>query len=181
MKSAFRIIALTVMAAGITWATTVRPMSIDRLAQFATSVVEAHVDQTWSDWDAQHTRIYTYTRVKVSRALKGTPADTVVVKQLGGSAGGYTQHVSGVQHMRSGERAVLFLRPSASGDGTMVVVGLMQGQFRVMRDANTGTDFVSNGVAGADEMNSSSVREYRGSRLTLKEMEARVRKAVTRE
>lgn len=162
-------------------ATMVKPMSVEQLANAASLVVDGQASDTWASWNPQHTRIYTYTRVRVSRALKGVPADTVVVKQLGGSAGGYTQHVSGVQHMRSGERAVLFLRPSASGDGTMVIVGLMQGQFRVMRDSTTGTDFVSNGVAGADEMNSSTVREYRGSRLTLKEMETRVHKAVTRE
>jgi hypothetical protein len=102
----------------------------------------------------------------------------VVVKQVGGSAEGYTQHVAGAQTMRSGERAVLFLRPSETGDGTMVIVGLMQGHFRVARDTQRGTNIVSNGMMGADQLSGASVKSYQGSTLTLSEMEARIRKAA---
>jgi hypothetical protein len=163
-------------------ATMVKPMSVEELSTAATHIVEGQAQDTWTSWNATHTRIYTFTRVKVSRALKGSSAsDTVVIKQVGGSAGGYTQHVAGVQPMQTGEQALLFLRPSQSADGTMVIVGLMQGHFRVARDSQSGQVVVSNGVMGAEEFSGNKVKAYRGNSLTLSQMEARIRKAVPRE
>jgi hypothetical protein len=159
----------------------VKPMSIEELSSAASNIVEGQAVESWASWNPMHTRIYTYTRVKVSRTLKGSVADMVVVKQVGGSAGGYTQRVAGVQAMQNGEQAVLFLRPSEAGDGTMVVVGLMQGHFRVARDSQTGATVVGNGVIGTEELNGGKVQSYRGSALTLGQMEARIRKAVARD
>lgn len=176
-------IALVLFIACTAQATMVKPMSVEELTSEASAIVEGQAIETWTSWNAVHSRIYTYTRVRVSKTLKGAQADTVVVKQLGGSAGGYTQHVSGVRAMQTGEDALLFLRPSEAHDGTMVVVGLMQGHFRYARDTKTGDTIVNNGVIGAEEMqsNSRSIRPYRGSTLTLQQLESRVRQAVGRE
>lgn len=177
------LIAVLLFVAWTAQATMVRPMSVEELTSEASAVVEGQAVETWSSWNAVHSRIYTFTRVRVSKTLKGAQADTVVVKQLGGSADGYTQHVSGVRAMQTGEDALLFLRPSEARDGTMVVVGLMQGHFRYSRDTKTGSTIVNNGVLGAEEMQSNSrkVQPYRGSALTLEHLEARVKKAASRE
>lgn len=171
---------LLLLATTVAVATMVKPMSVEELTVKSSDIVQGQVTESWSSWNPQHTRIYTYSRVKVSRALKGSQPQTVVVKQVGGSAGGYTQRVAGLQTMRSGEQAVLFLRPSEANDGTMVVVGLMQGHFRVARDRSSGKTVVSNGIMGAEEISGQTVKSYQGARLTMGEMEARVRKAVTR-
>lgn len=164
-------------------ATMVKPMSVEELTSEASAVIEGQAVETWSSWNAAHSRIYTFTRVRIAKTLKGTQSDTVVVKQLGGSAEGYTQHVSGVRAMQAGEDALLFLRPSEAHDGTMVVVGLIQGHFRLARDPRTGATTVNNGLLGAEEMQSGSkaVRTYRGSALTLEQLESRVKKAVSNE
>lgn len=81
--------------------------------------------------------------------------------------------------MSNGEHALLFLRPSVAGDGTMVIVGLMQGHFRVMRDQQRGATIVSNGVMGAEQMSGSTVKSYQGASLTLNEMESRIRRVAT--
>jgi hypothetical protein len=164
-------------------ATMVKPMSVEELTSAASVVVEGQASESWTSWNAEHSRIYTFTRVQVSRTLKGSSVQTVVVKQLGGSADGYTQHVSGVRAMQAGEDALLFLRPSEAHDGTMVIVGLMQGHFRLLRDDKTGTTVVSNGVLGAEELQSKTgkVQAYRGSALALEKMEARIKKAVSRD
>jgi hypothetical protein len=171
---------LLLLASTLAVATMVKPMSVEELTVNSTEIVQGQVTESWSSWNPQHTRIYTYSRVKVSRALKGSPPQTVVVKQVGGSAGGYTQHVAGLQTMRSGEQAVLFLKPSDANDGTLVVVGLMQGHFRVARDRASGKTLVSNGIMGAEEVSGQTVRSYQGARLSLDEMETRVQKAVAR-
>lgn len=162
-------------------ATMVKPMSVEELSSAATQIIEGQATDSWTSWNATHTRIYTYTRVKVSRSLKGSATDTLIIKQVGGSAGGYTQHVAGVQAMQAGEQALLFLRPSQNADGTMVIVGLMQGHFRVARDSQTGNTVVSNGVMGSEQVSGNKVQAYRGNTLTLSQMEARIRKAVPRE
>ena len=174
------LIILLFLFAWAAQATMVKPMSVEDLTSAASAVVEGQATESWTSWNAEHSRIYTYTRVQVSRTLKGSASQTMVVKQLGGSADGYTQHVSGVRPMQTGEDALLFLRPSDAHDGTMVIVGLMQGHFRLLRDNATGDKVVSNGVIGAEELqpNTGKVRPYRGSMLTLGQMELRVKKAV---
>ena len=160
-------------------ATTIVPVSVERLAQESTYVVEATALERWSQWSPQHTLIFTYTKFKVSRALKGRSPETIIVKQIGGSAEGYTQKVAGVRHWQPGEEAVLFLQPSNSADGTLEITGLMQGNFLVERSA-TGEPVVSNGVPEVSTIQpgSSSIGTYHGSKMRLQDLEARVQKAV---
>jgi hypothetical protein len=183
MKSAVWVIALTAatlgMASALT-ATTVRPASVERLSQLATVVIEGHATNSWSEWNAQHTAIYTYTQFQVVRTLKGNSASTVLVRQRGGTKDGIRQVLFGVRHFQAGEDAVLFLQPAPETNGTMQVVDLMQGNFRVMHDS-TGTATVSNGVPGVSELTTGGqVRSYNGTRMSLQELETRVRKAVAK-
>jgi hypothetical protein len=160
-------------------ATTIRPMSVEQMTQVASSVVEAHALNSWSAWNAQHTIIYTYTRVQVVNTLKGSPESYMLVKQIGGAAEGYAQQVAGVRHLQPGEDAVLFLYQNNSEPGTHVIVGLMQGQFRASR-TKSGQVLVSNGVPGAEQLRygSKQVTVYQGSAMTLTELESRVRRTL---
>ncbi len=170
------LLGLLALACG---ATTVIPMSVEELTQAASAVVEGTAGESWSAWNAQHTLIYTYTKFQVTRSWKGSPGQTVVVKQLGGAAGGYMQHVAGVRYFQSGEPCVLFLRPSVAQDGTQVVVWLMQGNFRVYTSSR-GETMVSNGMseASAYEAGSGHFSPFTGSPMSKKAMESRVRQAV---
>lgn len=177
-----RLLALAVLwCAVIAAATTVTPMSIEELTSAAPTIVEGQATESWSAWNPQHTLIYTFTRVRVSKTLKGKTESTVLVKQLGGSAEGYTQKVAGVHPMRTGDAAVLFLRPSEARDGTMVIVGLMQGNFRIERDASGGSAVVNNGVPDVRQSTSGEITEYRGAKLTLRQLETRIRRAAANE
>src|SRR6478752_6176987 len=123
--------ATSVFLAALLSATTIVPVSVERLARESSHIVEAQASQSWSQWNPQHSLIFTYTRFQVARDLKGQAPTTIVVKQPGGSAEGYTQKVAGVRHWRSGDQAVLFLRPSQEMDGTLEITGLMQGNFLI--------------------------------------------------
>jgi hypothetical protein len=159
-------------------ATTVKPMSIEDLAAASSAIVEGQATDSWSSWNPQHTLIYTFTRVRVSKTLKGSAGETILLKQLGGSAGGYTQKIAGVHPMRTGDASMLFLRPSEARDGTMVIVGLMQGNFHIEKEARTGAPVVNNGAGDVHQFSAGGVTEYRGAKLTLRQLESRVRKAV---
>lgn len=172
MKNLFRSCIVLLLAAAAS-ATTVVPMSVEELTRAASEVIEAHAVRSWTSWNAQHTLIYTYTTFEVTKSLKGATAESVTVKQVGGSADGYTQKVSGVRQFQDGEDTLLFLRPSVARDGTLVVVGLMQGNFRVQR-SSAGETLVSNGVTGAQQYEHGRVGEFRGTAMRLREAEDRI-------
>ena len=171
-------VLLTMFFAIAASATTVKPLTIEELTAAASMVVEGQAAESWSAWNTQHSLIYTFTRIRVTRSLKGQPLETVLLKQVGGSANGYTQRVAGVNPMKPGDLSVLFLRPSGANDGTMVIVGLMQGDFRIEREATTGSTVVNNGVGDVHQSSTQGVTQYRGAKMTLRQLEARVQRAV---
>ena len=160
-------------------ATTVVARSVEELAARSSHVVVGRAVRTWSEWNAEQRVVFTYTEFAVERSLKGSGPATVTVKQLGGHANGVIQKIAGVRHLRVGEAAVLFLRPSAQHDGTMTVTSLMQGHFR-MKKRDNGEIVVSNGISGASQLNHTegTVSAYKGTEMTLRQLEERVRKVA---
>jgi hypothetical protein len=162
-----------------TLATTVVARSVEELAERSSHVVVGRAVRTWSQWNADQRVVFTYTKFAVERSLKGSAPNTVTVKQLGGHANGVIQKVAGARQLHAGEAAVLFLRPSAQHDGTMAVTSLMQGHFR-MKKRDDGEIVVSNGISGASQLNRAegTVSNYKGSEMTLRQLEERVRKVA---
>lgn len=177
MTRLLRALAVLMACAIAASATTIVPMSIEELTRASSSVVEAHALRSWTSWNPQHTLIYTYTTFRVSRTLKGGAENEVTVKQPGGTADGYTQKVSGVRQFQEGEDTLLFLRPSVAADGSQVVVGLMQGNFRVAHMV-TGEALVSNGVGEAQQYDRGRIQTFTGSSMRLADAEARIAKAA---
>ena len=181
MMRALRTLFLLSLTAGVSLAsaTTLIPMTVEQLAARSTQVVRARAMQSWSEWNAQRTIIYTYTKFQVVKSFKGTPEQTVTVKQLGGRVDNTVQKVSGVRHFTGGEENFLFLQPSQDNDGTMIVTGLVQGNFRLYR-TSTGQVAASNGVpeVSAVQAGTGVVSAYRGSVVTVDELETRIQKAV---
>jgi hypothetical protein len=163
--------AIVLISAGC-FATTVIPMSVERLTTQSTHVVFARALDHRSAWNPDHTRIFTYTRFQVMQTLKGNPTSLITVKQLGGHADGYNMKVAGVRYFANGEDAVLFLQKAS--DSTFSVTGLMQGDFRLGRQSN-GEVVVSNGVPDAKELAATGeVQQYHGARMSLEELRQRV-------
>ena len=160
-------------------ATTIIPMSLERLTASSSHVLEGAPLAAWSQWNAQHNLIYTYTRFQVSNSWKGQAPSVVVVKQPGGTVGNTKEKVYGVRYLRPGEHSVLFLRPSDERDGTLIITGLVQGNFRV-RISQTGQEMVSNGVpeVSSYSLGSGQVSSFSGNRMRLDELRARVVKAA---
>jgi hypothetical protein len=171
----FCLLLVTAIAA----ATTIIPMSVEKLTQSSSHVLEGAAIGTWSQWNAQHNLIYTYTKFQVSSAWKGQAPKVVVVKQPGGIVGNTKEKVYGVRYLRPGVHSVLFLRPSDERDGTLIITGLVQGNFRV-RISPTGQEMVSNGVPEVSSYSVSNreVSSFEGNRMRLAELKARVVKAA---
>jgi hypothetical protein len=164
----FMTLALSVLVCVSALATTVKPMSIQELSDASSNVVHARAIESRSAWNPQRTLIYTYTRFQLIETLKGDSASEFIVRQLGGSAEGYTQKVAGVRPFARGQEVVLFLRPSESG-GVFAVTGLFQGNFNISRSAG-GEGVVSNGVAGVSALQRGSVKTYHGEQMTYRQL-----------
>ena len=172
---------LLLAVSGLLFATTVIPLGVESLTRMSTHVVEGKAVSSTSEWNADHTLIFTYTQFEVQKTLKGQAPNTVMVRQIGGTVDGITQKVAGVRHWNPGEEAVLFLQPSSMQDGALVVTGLMQGNF-LMRHTQAGQTYVSNGMPEAFEYQAAAgeVTSYRGNTMRLEELESRIQKAVVK-
>lgn len=129
---------LLVGAAG---ASTVIALNLNSLSRQAEVIVLGRCRHASVHWNADRTRIYTDWTVAVAQAVKGTPGEQVIVRQLGGELDGIGLMVSGAVRMSAGEEVILFLRPAE--EGVYRVLGLSQGHYRVHTDAVSGAKWVT--------------------------------------
>jgi hypothetical protein len=155
-------------------ATTVRPVSLEHMAARASLVAEGRAVSSHAQWNASHSMIVTYTRFRISRVLKGGAAQEVTIRQPGGSVGMYRDVVYGVRYLKPGDEAALLLKASGDTDGSMIVVGLMQGMFRIERESS-GAAFVSNRASNVQAADgAAATASFHGTRIPLSEFEQRV-------
>lgn len=105
-------------------ATVVLALTMEELTARAPLVVHATAQRSLVAWDEPHAKIWTWTELVVKETLKGTPTETVLVKQPGGVVGEVGQQVSGVATFEPGEEVVLFLEPAPDEPGAFVPVSM---------------------------------------------------------
>jgi hypothetical protein len=139
MKMRARLLAVlvAVLMAASACATTLVRMSLDQLAEASTEIIRGHVVSQQTLWNPEHTRIYTYTTLALEQTYKGNPPSALVVQQSGGTIGKVRVFVAGsIQfHLQAGY--VLFLERSSADPSKFLLVGMMQGAYRIYRDAKT--------------------------------------------
>jgi hypothetical protein len=118
-------------------ATTLVRMSLDQLAEAATEIIRGHVVSQQTLWNPEHTRIYTYTTLALEQTYKGNPPSYLVVQQPGGKIGNVHVFVAGTTQFHAQAVYVLFLERSAADPSKFLLVGMMQGAYRIYRDAKT--------------------------------------------
>lgn len=85
--------------------------------------------------------IHTLVTLRVERAIKGAPGETLTLTILGGTVGKRTLAIDGLPQFRVGERTLVFL---ANNGRTMCpVIGARHGRFNIEHDAGTGRDYVT--------------------------------------
>lgn len=121
--------------------------TLEELVRASSLVVVATPTERHSAWEelAGGRRIVTYTLLKVDRAVVGAPSGEVWVRTLGGAVGKIGQVVSGEARLDLGAPSLLFL---ASADGALVVTGMAQGHYRIVRDEGGATRLAPSPDAG---------------------------------
>ncbi|MDX2033827.1 MAG: hypothetical protein SF339_24340 [Blastocatellia bacterium] len=156
-------------------ATIMQYMEVEELTKLSSDVFHGQVLSTSVDWNAEHTRIYTTIRVRISEAFKGglRRDQLITVTQLGGEKDGMRMDYVGRPEFAAGEWVALFTVRGKRDD--FIVVGLKQGKMRVegseVKRDFTGLMLVDSAAGGG------ALRPItpKTTRLTLNELRTRVR------
>ena len=84
-------------------------LPFDQVAREATLVVRGTLGPITSAWDDSHEVIYSTALLRVNRYFDGVGPQTLLVREVGGTVGNYTQEAIGFPALREGEEVVLFL------------------------------------------------------------------------
>ncbi len=107
-------------------------LPFDAVARNATLVVRGTIGPVTSAWDDAHEVIFSSAPLRVERYLGGTGPETLMVREVGGTVGNYTQEAIGFPTLREGQEVVLFLsRWDDSADWRIEAYN--QGKFQVTR------------------------------------------------
>jgi hypothetical protein len=138
-------LVLLALTAALTSGTTLARLRFDDLAQQSSAV--ARLRCLGSEFRWERGELWTETRFEVLERNKGLLPGLVTVRTMGGIAGHLHSHVDGVPVFRPGEEVYLFLweRPGEP----YRVLGWAQGTFRIVRDADTGNETVTQDSANA--------------------------------
>jgi hypothetical protein len=115
-------------------ATSVLPVSLQRMAQTAEMIFHGTAIGNEVRLDQASGRVATYTSFKVIEVIKGNPGATHTIKQIGGQLPGSNARlvIHGVPRFAVGEEYVIFL-PQASSLGFASPIGLSQGKFDIRK------------------------------------------------
>ena len=123
------------------------PLYLDELIDRSAVAFEGTCVSNRTEREPGSGLVVTYTTFEVHDAVKGSPASTHVIKQIGGSLPeeNFTYRVHGVPAFTVGEDYVVFLA-GVSAAGFSSPMGLAQGRFAVRstpqgREASNGRDF----------------------------------------
>jgi len=130
-----------------------------------------------SHWNEDHTLIFTTSRIRVSRALKGEPGSTFAVEELGGTVGATTLHVSGVPRFTMGEDVLLCAHRTPLG--RWETFGAAQGKFEIARDER-GRVWVDNGFY-REQLAAMVTGGHGQARVPLAALAGRLQAAAARE
>jgi hypothetical protein len=117
-------------------ATTLAPLSFEKLVTGSSAVVYGRVSSVRSQWTADRRFIESVVSIDVIKGIKGGTGEALAFTVPGGQVGRYLNVIPGAPAFATGDLAVFFL--SAQGARLPVTTGLTQGVYRVQRDAASG-------------------------------------------
>ena len=118
-------------------ATTIQALNIEQRTTRSDRIVVASVASVHYQKAANANRIYTITTLKVIEPIKGTVQKDMhlVVRQIGGQIGEWSQFVPGDARFEVGQEVVVFLRHDQKDD-LHFLVGMAQGKIDINLDAD---------------------------------------------
>jgi hypothetical protein len=122
-------------------ATVLLPIEFRQLVVTSPVIVHGQVVDVRSDWVDGRRAVETFVTVEAAEYLKGNLGEQVTFKVPGGQVGRYRTVFVGAPTFQPGDEVVLFLR--TNGPSFPFIVGLSQGVFRIVTDAQSGRRLVT--------------------------------------
>lgn len=160
------LLALLLLAAQARAATLIH-MTLEEMAERSSAILRGRCVRVYSQWNPQHTDIYTHSVFRVERYYRGLLGMELEIVEPGGAVDGWESVYPGIPRFAVGEEAVLFLWTGRSGRHQ--VIGYGQGVFRLTTDGKT---VQSLGDEPVIEPDSHAGHEVRRLEFKLSEMEA---------
>jgi hypothetical protein len=128
-------LALVMIVATPTRATTVIPPSFEQLVSQAEVIFQGRVTQVVSQWAGEGAarHIVSYVTFAIEESLKGEPGQSYTIRMLGGTVDGVTMGVADAPRFSIGDSDVLFVENN--GTQFIPLVGIMYGCFRIQSDS----------------------------------------------
>jgi hypothetical protein len=167
------IVLLAAILAAPAFATTVFKLDLAQLVQRADMIVQGQVEAVYSQWDEGQRLVFTYVSIRVDDPLKGERRQTVLIRQVGGTAGTIHMSVAGVPEFKRGEMAIVFLK--RQNDSTFQVVGMNQGLYEIVEDVAVSSVF---GVDLVDSKTGEITKPLAGRRAPVEELKTRIRELL---
>jgi hypothetical protein len=107
-------------------------LPFDAVARNAAVIVRGTLGPVTGAWDDSREVIYSTATLSITHYFGGTGPRTLMVREVGGTVGDYTQEAIGFPALREGQEVILFLTPwEDSADWRIEAYN--QGKFRVFR------------------------------------------------
>ena len=134
---------LALLLAPAARATSVLAPTFAELVAEADTIVRGTVTAVRSEtFDSpQGPGIHTFVTLRVERALKGTPGDSVTLRLLGGTVGPRTLRVVGLPTFAVGQRQLVFF--AHNGQTLCPLIGAGHGRYHVLTDPATHRDHIA--------------------------------------
>ena len=169
-------IALAMLVAATSEATTTRELSNEAMTAEATAIVAGRCTAIRTVWSGRV--LLTMATIAVTDQLKGDPAETITVALPGGIDANRRFPVSmlypGAPQIATGEDVFLFLSPNASVSGSLAVVGFSQGKFSIVDDERGGKA-VSRNLSSVTLRSPAGTRRGMSVRVPLDEFKNEIR------
>lgn len=112
-----------------------RPMS--EAVKDVPIIVRGTTGESYSDFEADKRRIFTYTHLVITEVLKGDIKETqILMRSPGGSKDGQEMSVPGAAQFTNGEDVVVMLGAMNTEDNSYDIPGLTTGKYNVARGEN---------------------------------------------
>lgn len=131
--------ALCVSVPLVARATVLVPIEFRELVTIADVIVHGRVASAQAEWTDGRRSVETLVTIAATDYLKGDLGSTFTIHVPGGQLGRYRTVFVGAPEFRAGDEVVLFLRANR-------IIGLSQGAFRVVADAQSGRAMVASPI-----------------------------------
>ncbi len=107
-------------------------MMLDEMAARSSAVFRGRCVRVYSEWNTEHTDIYTHSVFRVERYYRGFLGTEVEIVEPGGAVDGWQSVYPGIPRFRPGEEVILLVWTGPSGRHQ--AIGYGQGVFRLRKD-----------------------------------------------